>query len=104
MSDIYAMRRANGDWFAFEVGGRLRVPVFNSPEDARISRVRNFGMLLFKAVALDANFLQEISRVGVGGEMDFCIIKDPHASLKRAKVIEHAQLAMQIPTATEARL
>ena len=24
---LYAMRRANGDWFSMEMGGRTRVPV-----------------------------------------------------------------------------
>jgi hypothetical protein len=34
MSSLYAMRRANGDWFAMDKGGRLHVPIFRSLGDA----------------------------------------------------------------------
>jgi hypothetical protein len=52
MTDLYAVRRANGDWFALEDEGRLRVPVFHSSH---------------------------------GGEVDFCMVNNPFASLKRGK-------------------
>ena len=61
MSDIFAMQRANGDWFALDHHGRLRVPLFHSSHDAMIARLRNFGLLLFKPVVLDARFLKKSS-------------------------------------------
>ena len=57
MSDVYAMQRANGDWFALDDHGGLRVPLFHCSYDAMIARLRNFGLLLFKPVVLDARFL-----------------------------------------------
>lgn len=93
MSDFYAMRRANGDWFALEGHERLRVPLFHSSHDAIMARLRNFGMLLFEPVALDARLFREIASVG-GRDMDFCLVKDPFARLNRSRLIEPAQLAL----------
>ena len=90
------MQRANGDWFALEDHGRFRVPLFHSSHDAMMARLRNFGMLLFKPVALDARLLKEIARVGAGSDVDFCMVNDPFASLSRGSHAEHAELALLI--------
>jgi hypothetical protein len=92
MSDIYAMQRANGDWFALEDHGRFRVPLFHSSHDAMLARLRNFGMLLFKPVALNARLLKEIAPGG--SDVDFCMVNDPFASLGRGSLVEHAELAL----------
>jgi hypothetical protein len=96
MSDIYAMRRANGDWFALEDHERLRVPLFRSSHDAMMARLRNFGMLLFAPVALNARLLTEIAPLGGGSDVDFFIVKDPFASLSRVSQIAYAQLTLLI--------
>jgi len=93
VTEVYAMRRANGDWFALERQGRLRVPLFRSSNDGMMARLRNFGMLLFEPVALDAKLLESISPAGES-DVDFCIVKDPFASLKRSRCMERAQLAL----------
>ena len=97
MSDIYAMRHANGDWFVLEDQGRLRVPLFHNSHDAMMARLRNFGMLLFKPVALDARLLREIILGGAGSDLDLYIVNDPFASLSRGSQIGHAQLALLPP-------
>ena len=61
MSDIFAMQRANGDWFALDHHGGLRVPLFHSIHDAMMARFHNFGLLLFKPVLVDALFLKKIA-------------------------------------------
>jgi hypothetical protein len=94
MKEIYAMRRANGDWFALEDHARLLVPLFQSSNDAMMARLRNFGMLLFEPVALDAQLLKEVAPAGAGSDVDFRIVNDPFASLTRASHIAHAQLAL----------
>jgi len=38
MSSLYAMRRANGDWFALDDSGRFRVPVFSSQRGGMLTR------------------------------------------------------------------
>lgn len=93
MSGIYAMQRANGDWFAEERDGRLCVPVFPTSHFALMSRFRNLGMLQFKPVFLDSNSLQQlISKAGVT-PIDFCLIDDPFSGLKRGKPLGQEQLA-----------
>jgi hypothetical protein len=95
MNDIFAMRRANGDWFVMEDHGRVRVPLFHSSHDALTARVRNFGMLLFQPVALDDGSLKQIARVAEGN-VDFCIISDPFASLKRSPRVEPSELTLLV--------
>ena len=76
MKEIYAMRRANGDWFALEGHGRLCVPLFLNSHDALMSRLRNFGMQLFEPVALDAQLLKDVAPAGAAGNVDFCLVEE----------------------------
>lgn len=97
MSHIYAMRRANGDWFASDDQGRFLVPIFSSSRDAMIARSRNTAMLLFKPVALDGDLLKQLVPVG-GGDVDFRMVSDPNANLKRGGLLELAQVASLVAT------
>ena len=93
MNDIYVMQRANGDVFALDDHGRFRVPLFNSTSDASQARLRNFGMLVFKPVQLDAALLKELVPVGGAAEVDFSLVHDPLVNLNRGRLLQHAQLA-----------
>jgi len=97
MSPIYAMRRANGDWFASDDRGRFLVPIFHSSGDAMIARSRNTAMLLFKPVALDARLLTQLVPVG-GGDVDFRMVSDPIANFNRGSLLELAQMASLVAT------
>src|ERR1044072_9387745 len=44
MGSLFAMRRANGDWFALDDRGRFRVPLFSSQWDGLMARVNHRGM------------------------------------------------------------
>jgi hypothetical protein len=90
MSNLYAMQRANGDWFSFEDDGKLFVPVFHTAHDAFMARLRTVEMLVFSPAALTAQLLNEI----VEGEtaLQFCMISNPFASLKRGVSLQHAEL------------
>jgi hypothetical protein len=94
MKEIYAMRRANADWFALEDHGRFSVPLFHSSQDALMARLRNFGMLLFEPVALDARLLKEMLPAGAGSYVDFCMVNDPFAGLARGSRMTPAQLTL----------
>ena len=91
MTDVYAMRRANGDWFALEEEGRLSVPVFNNTHDAFMARLRTVEMLLFSPIALDTRLLNEI--VGGRSDVNFRMVNNPFAGVRRGSPLEHAQLA-----------
>jgi hypothetical protein len=94
MSDIYVMQRANGDVFALDDHGRFRVPLFNSSSDAFLARLRNFGMLLFKPVRLDAGLLKQLVPVGGAAELDFWLVSDPQINLNRGRLVQPEQLAL----------
>lgn len=94
MSDIYVMQRANGDVFALGDHGRFRVPLFNSRSDGLQARLRNFGMLLFKPVQLDAGLLKEVVPVGGAAEVDFWLVSDPLINLNRGRLVQPEQLAL----------
>ena len=94
--DIYAMRRANGDWFAHEVNGRLHLPLFHPVHDAFMSRLSNFGLLLFQPVTFTACMLEQLDSKGGGDNVDFCMIDDPFVSLKRGQLLVREQLASLI--------
>ncbi len=96
MSTLYAMRRANGDWFAFDDGGRFRVPVFSSQRGGMLARVSHWGMQLFKPVALDGRALGELVPAGGAGETDFWLVDDPFTSLSRGRLIDRAQLSLLV--------
>ena len=91
---IYAMRRANGDWFVLEDHTRLVVPLFHSSHDGMMARLRNFEMLLFEPVALDAQLLEQVAPADAGSVVDFCMINDPFASLRRGPHIEREHVAL----------
>jgi hypothetical protein len=84
------MQRANGDVFSLDDHGRFRVPLFNSPSDARLARLRNFEMLLFKPVQLNAGLLKELVPVGGAAEVDFWLVNDPSINLNRGRLVHPA--------------
>ena len=94
MSDIYVMQRANGDVFALDDHGRFRVPLFNSSSDAFLARLRNFGMLLFKPVQLDAGLLKQLVPLAGAAEVDFWLVDDPLINLNRGRLVQPEQLAL----------
>lgn len=96
MNDIFAMQRANGDWFALDHQGSLRVPLFHSIQDAMIARLRNFGLLLFKPVVLNALFLKTIVPLPGEDEVDFCMVDDPFVNLNRGRRVSSQELALLI--------
>ena len=94
MSDIYVMQRANGDVFALDDRGRFRIPLFKSTSDGFLARLRNFGMLLFKPVQLDAGLLKQLVPIGGAAEVDFWLVSDPSINLNRGRLVKPAQLAV----------
>ena len=94
MSNIYVMQRANGDVFSLDDHGRFRVPLFNSSSDAFQARLRNFGMLLFKPVQLDAGLLKKLVPVGGAAELDFWLVNDPLINLNRGRLVQPEQLTL----------
>lgn len=95
MNSLYAMQRANGDWFAVKNDGRLRVPVFLSNSEAMQARARNSGMMLFKPVMLDEHKLDDLSSTETGTTC-FWLVNNPSVNLSNGSPLEHAQLVKLI--------
>jgi hypothetical protein len=81
MKTFYAMRRANGDWYAVADKGNLRLPIFNSSSDAMTARSRDSGMECFRPVMFDVRALEELRRTD-GHSASFLMITDPSRHLK----------------------
>ncbi|MDT7808851.1 MAG: hypothetical protein QOJ70_2664 [Acidobacteriota bacterium] len=96
MDSLYAMRRANGDWFALDDDGRFRVPLFSSKWDGMLARAGHWGMQLFKPVALDGLALKELFPADGVGETDFWLVDNPFINMKRGRSIDRAQLSLLV--------
>lgn len=96
MSDIYAMKRANGDVFALDHNGGFCVPLFHSSGDAMTARSRNTDMLLFKPIALDDRLLREIGPEEGRSDVALLLVNDPLRSLKHGRLLDHAELVLLV--------
>jgi hypothetical protein len=98
MDRLYAMRRANGDWFALDYQGRFRVPVFSSVSDGMLARVGQWGMQLFKPVALDGSALKELVPAddAAAGDTDFWLVENPFTNMNRGRSMDRAQLSLLV--------
>jgi len=96
MSSMYAMQRANGDWFALDYQGQLRLPVFHSVQEAMQARAHNWGMLLFKPVIFDERVLNELAPTGEESGIYFWLADGSSTKLNRGHLIDQAQLALLI--------
>src|SRR5437764_238731 len=96
MTKMYAMQRANGDWFAFEDQGHLRVPVFRSQHEAMQARARNTGMLLFSPAILDKRALGALRPTDSESGVCFLMMSGSLTDLRRGYLMDHAQLALLI--------
>jgi hypothetical protein len=97
---LYAMQRANGDWFALDDHGKYRVPVFHSTREAMIARSRDTGMECFKPVALDEMAFTDITTTDQG-KACFWLIGDPSINLSRGRALDQAQLALMLRNGSE---
>jgi hypothetical protein len=91
MKTLFAMRRANGDWFALDDRGSFRVPVFHSSGDAMVARSRDSGMECFKPVLLDVAALTNLTTTDES-KACFWLITDPLMKLNRGRAFDRHQL------------
>lgn len=93
MSELYAMQRANGDWFAQEQREGLRVPVFSTNSDAMEARAFNVEMLVFRPVLLNEQALKEFGSAEGDGGASFWLVKNGSTNMKRGEFLNFAELA-----------
>jgi hypothetical protein len=96
MGTIYAMQRANGDWFALETRAELRVPVFTSNSQAMQARAFNVEMLVFRPVPVDERALKDL--VPAEGDRPACfwLVDQGASNMKRGVALKFAELAQLV--------
>ena len=93
MNTLYAMQRANGDWFALEEREGFRVPIFSSNREAMQARAFNVELLVFKPVRVDDRALKELAQVDGQRPSHFWLVKDACVNMKRGVAMQHSELA-----------
>lgn len=93
MSSLYAMQRANGDWFALNDRSGFRVPVFHSNDHAMMARSRDSGMECFRPVVFDQGAIKELTTRD-GETVSFWLVDNPLIKLSRGRPFDYAQLAV----------
>ena len=91
MKSLFAMRRANGDWFALDDQGSFRVPVFHSKSEAMVARSRDTGMECFRPVVLDAAAFKNLTTTDEG-KACFWLVADPLMKLSHGFPLDRKQL------------
>ncbi|MFP5262166.1 MAG: hypothetical protein ACLGJB_09710 [Blastocatellia bacterium] len=77
MREMYVMRRANGDLFAEEIGGRLRIPVWTDLEVAARYKERNPELMIFLPMRLTRPLMRKIeSGLGREGTREFFLLSE----------------------------
>jgi len=90
MNDLYAMRRANGDWFAFDDHGRFRMPVFHSSKAAMDTRSRHSELECFRPMSLNLSAVEAL-KTQDGSAPCFWIVDDPSINVKRSRSLDFEQ-------------
>jgi hypothetical protein len=67
MSEMYVMRRANGDLFTEEIDGGLQIPIWSSLESVARYKERNPVLMTFLPARLSRPLMRKIQS-GLGGE------------------------------------
>ncbi|MDX6559380.1 MAG: hypothetical protein QOF72_2429 [Blastocatellia bacterium] len=93
---MYAMQRANGDWFALDQREGFRVPIFSSNREAMQARAFNIEMLVFKPVLISETALLDLTPVLGQRATHFWLVNDACVNMKRGVALEHAELAQLI--------
>lgn len=87
MNTLFAMRRANGDWFALDDDGLFRVPVFRSSGAAMVARSRDSGMECFRPVSLDETAFRNLTTTDEG-KACFWLVDDPLMNPNRGRALD----------------
>jgi hypothetical protein len=86
MSELFGMRRANGDWFALSDNGNLRMTVFLSVAEAMLARSRNTEMECFRPAVLDKRAIESLE-MSESETVCFSLVSDASRNLRRGRAI-----------------
>ncbi len=101
MGNMYAMQRANGDWFSLDDRGRFRVLCFAAVGTGCWARVSHWGMNLFKPVMLNERALNDFVPAAVSDDVYFWLVDAPFTDLNRGRELDRAQLTLLVHDAAQ---
>jgi hypothetical protein len=104
MSDMYVMRRANGDLFTDETkAGNIRIPVWPNADATVRYKARNPELLVYLPAGLDHSLIKKIRALGAEGTIEFFLLSDndPDADLNAGRPIEPEELFPQIEATSQ---
>ena len=90
MSEMYVMRRANGDLFTTELDGRFQIPIWINLEAVARYRARNPELMTFLPARLSRPLMRKIqSGLGREGTKEFLLLSEaaPDAYLNDGRPI-----------------
>ena len=93
MSSLYAMQRANGDWFALDDRSGFRVPIFHSNSHAMMARSRDSGMECFRPAVFDQGAIKGLTTRD-GETVCFWLVDNPLIKLSRGRPLDQTQLTV----------
>jgi hypothetical protein len=96
MNSVYAMQRANGDWFALDQSEGFRVPIFSSNREAMQARAFNVEMLVFKPVLVDERALESLAPTNGQRPAHCWLVSDACLNMKRGVAMNHSELAQMV--------
>jgi len=96
MHTLYAMQRANGDWFALDQSEGFRVPIFSSNREAMQARAFNVEMLVFKPVLVDERAIENLAPANGQRPAHFWLVNDACLNMKRGVAMNHSELAQMV--------
>lgn len=91
MNSYFAMRRANGDLYAFGDRSEYLVPIFRTGSAAMAARSQDSRMECFRAVKIDDSLLRDLTTAHE--KPAFLLIADPLRKLNRGRLLDGSQLA-----------
>lgn len=94
MSELFVMRRANGDLFAEQINGKLRIFAWSNETAVLRHKARNPDLIVFLPARLDRSLITRIRRLGSEGEPEIFLLSDdePDADLNDGRPIPLAEI------------
>ena len=98
MSELFVMRRANGNLFTEEINGKLVIPVWSSAEAVARYRERNPELMTFLPARLDRPAMNRVkSGLGTEGTTQLFLLSEdaPDAYLDEGRLITLEEIFLE---------
>jgi hypothetical protein len=95
MSELFVLRRANGNLFTQEINGKLVIPVWSSRDTVARYKERNPELMIFLPARLDRSTIKKVkSGPGDEGAAQFFLLSEdaPDAYLDEGRLITSEEI------------